>query len=1304
MERVKRRWWTRVVTTLAALVVVGALLSGAFQLAVLAFPGYRDDVARFVSDAAGRPVDIGGVQLGWSGLYPQLELSDITLYAKDGQSVTLSARQLTLGFGLVRLVTGDTRPSNIELHGLKLLAQVDANGRLSLRGLESEAPKGASGSWSDTLDQLASFKRLSLYDSELWLSDERLDIQGLPLRLVRAQLRIASDGLQLQALLEPPAESDASVDFNAQIQGRLSHPESWQGSWTGSVRNYTGAPWIGRRLPADLAIRIEHGEAEFEGLVDQGRFGDVALSFSADRLVARTAALQEALSEVQFEAVLKASSGGWSIELPSYQWQAASGPWPQSHAHLSVSADAGSGREYTADIGFLQLEDLSRWVAFVPALERKLPGSLKDQVHGAVRSLVLRASTRNDKLTYSLRANLEAVGLDGGAESVSLDGLTGPVSASEIGGQLRIPPSTLQLTLPQQLPQPLQLESAGGDLRWVKTADGWHLAAPDIRAALGGAAVTAQLAMDLPGDPERSPTIELDGQFHADDVTQLKPYVPIFWPESLQQWLDRSVIKGRVPRGYFKLSGALRNFSDHDQPGLMEIGFDVSDAELMFSPHWPAITHAAAKLVFTSSDMRVTEGSAHILDLPLTDVNVSIEDFRDTVVTVDAQSAADAGKFYALLSASPLAERLRGLLEETTPTGAARVALTLAVPIADVEATTASGRISFDHGALGVSAIPEPIKDLSGTLSFDAQGASAAGLKGSLYGVPLTAELAPMGNWQSQLSVRFPYRPDEQGGGLSRYVPSMLLPNLQGESQWQAQMLIGGSDPLVLALSSDLVGTGIRLPPPLGKRARDAMPVELRIDEDAQQRVRIAVLSPPRVSADLRFGAADVGLVSGLIRVGAGEPPQATQAGLRVIGALSDADIVDWLDALQRSRDVTSPGEAIADAVPGAVAEQAAATTAAETDVLLSMDIDVGQLYWHSYAVRNVSVHYEPEPSGWRAQLNGAGATGTLTWRDGGAGELVARLDQARVVPRLLAEVAASDQAQADAAAGSVPTDAAQTAEPPLDPSTLPTLDIDVTQGSLGVANLGHVQLRTRRVEHGQDIELATVSGGELKLELSGQWQRESGTSNATLGIDLETSALDEILAGLGYAPSVSAREATVEAAVAWEDSASGLEWQRARGDLSILMKAGSLQAVEPGAGRVLGLFNFYALPRRVLLNFSDVVEEGLAFDRLGGHFAIGDGVASTQDLDIQGPSLKMELRGDIGLVARNYDQRVTVYPDVSSGLTLGAFLLGGPALGALALLAQEVLDKPLDQVTQFSYHVTGSWDDPQVERLSGGS
>src|SRR3546814_11839890 len=109
----------------------------------------------------------------------------------------------------------------------------------------------------------------------------------------------------------------------------------------------------------------------------------------------------------------------------------------------------------------------------------------------------------------------------------------------------------------------------------------------------------------------------------------------------------------------------------------------------------------------------------------------------------------------------------------------------------------------------------------------------------------------------------------------------------------------------------------------------------------------------------------------------------------------------------------------------------------------------------------------------------------------------------------------------------------------------------------------------------------------------------------------------------------------------------------------------------------------------------SDVCSSDLlGFDNINGHFDLGGGAATTDDLKIKGPSVKIDMGGRIGLVARDYDLRVAVYPaGLSSGVTLGAALLGGPAVGALVLLAQEVLDKTLDSVTPLTYLVYGGWD-----------
>ena len=65
------------------------------------------------------------------------------------------------------------------------------------------------------------------------------------------------------------------------------------------------------------------------------------------------------------------------------------------------------------------------------------------------------------------------------------------------------------------------------------------------------------------------------------------------------------------------------------------------------------------------------------------------------------------------------------------------------------------------------------------------------------------------------------------------------------------------------------------------------------------------------------------------------------------------------------------------------------------------------------------------------------------------------------------------------------------------------------------------------------------------------------------------------------------------------------------------------------------------------------------------------------------------------------------VQPALSTTFSAGAAVLFlanplvGAAVGAGTLLAQKLLNDPLDQLFSYDYRVSGSWSDPQVERVS---
>jgi uncharacterized protein YhdP len=132
----------------------------------------------------------------------------------------------------------------------------------------------------------------------------------------------------------------------------------------------------------------------------------------------------------------------------------------------------------------------------------------------------------------------------------------------------------------------------------------------------------------------------------------------------------------------------------------------------------------------------------------------------------------------------------------------------------------------------------------------------------------------------------------------------------------------------------------------------------------------------------------------------------------------------------------------------------------------------------------------------------------------------------------------------------------------------------------------------------------------------------------------------------------------------------------------------------------VLGLLSVAALPRRLGLDFHDVTDKGLAFDRIHAEFTVLNGDARTQNLILRGPTAEIGIVGRMGLGARDYDQTAVVTGDVGSALPVAAVVAGGPVVGAAVLLFSQIFKEPLKGVARAYYHIGGSWDDPQVERI----
>jgi uncharacterized protein YhdP len=86
----------------------------------------------------------------------------------------------------------------------------------------------------------------------------------------------------------------------------------------------------------------------------------------------------------------------------------------------------------------------------------------------------------------------------------------------------------------------------------------------------------------------------------------------------------------------------------------------------------------------------------------------------------------------------------------------------------------------------------------------------------------------------------------------------------------------------------------------------------------------------------------------------------------------------------------------------------------------------------------------------------------------------------------------------------------------------------------------------------------------------------------------------------------------------------------------------------------------------------------------------------------VKGPAAEIGLIGRVGLKNEDYDQSAVVTGSVgNSPLPLAAFA-AGPVIGGAVLLFTQVFKQPLKGLVRGYYRITGSWDNPVVERIKG--
>ncbi|EQD51825.1 hypothetical protein B1B_10868 [mine drainage metagenome] len=1245
----------------AALILLLAAGMGLFRLATKTVPGYRSTVERWASHQVGFPMKIGTLSARWHGFGPELVFHSVALESLDQKRVLAHAQTVDVRLSLPTLLEHlRILPSGVVIRGVHLAFSENAKGRLMLPGWmhRTHATRTPGALLAILVDDL----HFELRNVVLTLNRSHSGGGPVTVTLARLSLRADDDRYHLRMMARVHPGIPGGLTLTAQARGTRRMPEQWR--WQARLALTPVHVAALRLLPASFPVNPGTRArllARFSGV--GFRLEQVRGRISIQNLFAKPTPAAPVTGYSRIAAHFIFDLMHHSVEFLPLAFAQPGQPTIRETFTLGWSGPlrAPTGIRIAANHLVLRgLEPLWKWGRLIPSVRSlaHLTGHLDPQ--GTLQGLDLTFATgsRGIRMVAAV-GRFESLGWHPDRPLPGLQGLDGRLTYEAGRGILTFQKSQSVFTAPWIFDHPIHFHFGGSIFREHASGGGFALSGTASRIAVKGLRLALGAFTLVRKHAGSAPILSLSATGRNIKVREAAHDLPfgVFKPK-LVHWLRHAFVSGVIPEADFVFQGSPARFPFTRGGGRFRVRFTLRPGEMHIAPGWPDLVIQKATGEFLDAGLAIRVLAGTQAGISLAGDTLVIPDLGKGVLAIHGRFRGSGAELLGYLDSTPLARRWSGLFTKLAITGplAARLALTLPVK------APARLRIEGVARLFGIRArlarLPA-ISDLHGTVAFNNLALRAPLLTGQLAGHRITINA-----WTEALKTHVQFVGALAPKLLGHILTRPLAGRIQGISIWRGVLRYTPSHlaaPIHFALRSDLVGTTLVLPTPLGKASATPTGVDwhARFDparETWTARGRYGKIVRIRMAGRTRRGQPGLSGLGIVFGPGPMHPPPAR--GLVVSGRIKTLDLAGWW--------ALGGGGVAAGKMPWRITA-----------------LTVNHLTGWGQNLPDVTVQAHSTPDATLFSLTGPDLAGSGTLPDP-AQRSPLTLDFARIridpITHLL-----------------------RPKSPPPDPGRIPALNLTSAQTDYGRMQLGRVTIALRHGgPHTLIVPALSIVSPDLDLAGTGRWSQVSGHSQVTLSLKITSHHLGHALQHLALTRLMTARRSVVTIAFHWH----GLPWHpepaTLGGRIRFSFKNGRVLAMKPGgAGRFIALFSLNALPRRLGLDFSDVFSRGLAYDRLTGQFRVRRGVATTHNVELFGSSIALWMTGQANLAKRSYDQVALVVPHVGSTLPIAGMIFGGPVGGGIMLALSRIFQGLIENMTEAYYHITGPWSHPVVKRIA---
>jgi uncharacterized protein (TIGR02099 family) len=1281
---------------------------------------YKQALAEKATQSLGLPVEIGQIRNLGGWWTPWFAVQDIVIRDAQGRQA-LKLPQVSVAVSIYSLLNAQL--GHVVLESPELSIRRDEQGKIWIAGLAlpQSSGDGAGADWFFSLPEFA-----VRAGKITWQDDARAGVAGQTLALEQLDLvvRNFANTHQLRLDFTPPTSWGQRLSLRGRFyQLPLTRSGDWS-RWRGQA--YADLPWVDvsqlrQWVDLDREVKVEQGQGALRvwAQLDRGQLSGVTLDCALDTVKVQ---LGTGLQPLMLERLKGRLQANWedektTLQLGHLQFDTTQGEhWPDSDIALSWR-----GRDFEA--GSLQANALD--ISAISQINQRLPipaswreGLEKLQPQGQLSDLQASWDVRSG-VDFSAKGHAKRLAVRHDESDArwrrwpAVENLDVEFDLSNQGGQAKVQMQNGQVILPEVFQDPeIKFAALKGLVKWQKKAQTWLLTFNQMEFQNEDATGQLQGSVELPSQAHSSGIADLKGTFQNAQVNKVHKYLPNILDEQARVYLKNAIVSGIAPSVNWQVKGDLNDFPFKNNKGEFKVVAQVQKGIFDFAPEsvvgkksmpWPRLQDIEGELVFEQQSMRL-QGQLRVekADQVIWDkVQVHIDDLAHTVVQVDAQGKGSLTQVVDVVAHSAINDITYGVLEQTQASGVADYKLNLTIPVIDVDKTKVQGSIALkDSEVQFAQGIPVWSKG-RGNVNFTQNEVSFTAVRGMVLGGEATLEgrLAYDGS-AGALPLKIAGTMSAEGLRQARELGfiARLGQRMAGKTNYEARVGLRKGQPELL-ITSDLRGIATTLPAPLAKAAAASLPtrLELMLTKDSQaasskvlqDQLKVVVGKVLQVNYLRDLSSGKTKIVRGQINLSPNAPDTAMLSGtgvnLNVQAATLDLD--EW-DSIQESMSGVALSKAMIKNARPVLSVNAVKEDSASMYFPSSLSIRADELRVAHRTLHKVSVTGMRSGETWFMDVNARETGGYLQVRSATSNmpaQLYARLNFLTI------------EASSTTDVETVMNEGAK---------SIPALDIIVNDLTLKGKRLGRLQIEAvNQTKEGNvkswQLNKLNLTMPEATFTGSGVWNTLMGPERGTsLSFQMQVHDSGALLTRLGMPGLIKSGQGKLSGELKWAGSPLAFDYPTLGGKLNVEIEKGQFLKSDPGVGRLLGVLSLQALPRRLTLDFKDVLSEGFAFDFIRGDARLDKGILYTNNLQMKGVSGGALMEGSADLVNETQDLKVVITPDINAGAASLYAATINPVIGLTTYLAQLILSKSVNKAATTEFHITGKWSNPEYVKV----